>query len=217
MIPVSALLTRIRVLYEAEAGASSPVRWSDAKIRASINEGLETLAEATGFYERYCTIPVEANRRYYDVRGFTPETVARVTSIWSTSRNDWLAPKSVEDLGSGWERATGDPYCFFTRGIYWVVVHPAPTTSTGYLRVHFAGIPGRFTHPQAVLGDLPDKFYPALEDYALYDMAAQDREAGRAVSHFTSYLKREDDLAEFIDRRLVASTPGRFGRLRGRL
>jgi hypothetical protein len=217
MIPVSTLLSRVRTLYEAEAGATSPVRWSNSAIQRSVNEGLETLAEATGFYERYCTLPIEANRRYYDIRGFTPETVARITSVWSTTRNEWLPPKSVEDLGSGWESATGDPYCFFTQGIYWLVVHPAPTTTTGFLRVHFAGIPGRLTHPQAVLGDLPDRYYPALEDYALYDMAAQDRESSRAITHFTAYLKREAELAAYIDRRLVASTPGRFGRMSGRL
>lgn len=217
MIALSSLLSRIRVKYEAEAGVSSPVRWSDARLTTFVNEGLESLAEATGFYERYCTIPVEASRRYYDLRGFTPETVSRVKSVWSTTRNDWLAPKSVEDLGYGWQDSTGDPYLFFTRGIYWLAVHPLPTASSGYLRVNFAGIPSRFAHTQAVLGDLPDNYYPALEDYALYEMAAQDRESGRAIAHYVSYLKREADLRNYLDRRLVASTPGRFGRLNGRL
>lgn len=216
MIPLSSLLTRIRTKYEAEAGAASPVRWSDANLTTFVNEGLETLAEFTGFYERYCTIPIEENRRYYDLRGFTPETVVTVTSVFSTVRNEWLYPKTPEDLGTGWEEQTGDPYCFFPRGIYWVAVHPLPTASTGYLRVHFSGIPSRFTHTQAVLGDLPDQFYPALEDYALYEMAALDREPKRAIDHFKSYIAREKSLAQYMDRRLVASTGGRFGRLSGR-
>jgi hypothetical protein len=217
MIPLSTLLSRIRTRYEAEAGVSSPVRWTDAEITKFVNEGLESLAESTGFYERYCTIPCEANRVYYDLRGFTPETVSRIKSIWCSNRNDWLKPETPENLDFTWEQATGDPLVFFTRGIYWIGLYPHPVDSTGYLRVYFEGIPGRFTHTQAVLGDLPDQYYPALEDYALYEMASLDGESQRAIAHFQAYVAREKALRNYMDRRLVASTAGRLGRLAGRL
>lgn len=218
MIPLSTLLTRIRVKYEAEAGVPSPVRWSDARLTDFVNEALETLAENTGFYERYCTIPVEEYRRYYDVRGFTPETVVKVKGIWSSDRNDWLWPKSVDDLGMGWEQSTGTPHSFFTRGIHWIVVHPVPTETTGgTLRVHFSGVPSRLNHPQAVLGDLPDQYYPAVEDYVLYELSTTDRETKRAIAHFQDYLKREADLRHFMDRRGVSAQAKSFGRLGGRI
>ena len=217
MIPVSTLISRIRTLYEAESGVASPVRWSDSAILGFVNEGLETLAEETGFYERYCTVPVEADRIYYDLRGFTPETVSTVKSVWCTNRNDWLVPSNPEQLPDDWEDATGDPQEFFVRGIFWLAVYPHPTSSSGYLRVHFAGIPSRFTHTQAVLGDLPDQYYPALEDYARYEMATIDGRPKRAIEHFKSYLTREKSLRTYIDRRLVGSTAGQFGRLTGRM
>jgi hypothetical protein len=216
MVPLSQILTRVRTLYEAEAGASS-VRWSDTDVTAFINESLECLAEGSGFYERYVTVPVQTNRTYYDLRGFTPETVVSVRSIWSTARNDWLKPISPEELDVNWETATGDPLCYWTRGIYWIGVYPKGDSTSGYLRVNFAGVPSQFTHPQAVLGDLPDNYVPALEDYVLYELSALDARPKSALLHFASYQKREKALAEFMDRRLVASTAGRFGRLMGRI
>ena len=214
MVPLSQILTRIRRRYEAESGGSSE-RWTDARITDFVNEGLECLAEATGFYERYCTIPVGDGRIYYDVRGFTPETIVDITSVWSSSRNDWLKPGSIEDLHTTWENATGDPQMFFTRGIYWIGVYP--NSGTGYLRVHFKGVPPRFSHPQAVLMDLPDDRVTALEDYALHEMTASDRQTKRSILHWSEYAKREKSFKEFMDRRLVASRAGRFGRLSGRL
>ena len=217
MISLSTLISRTRTRYEAESGGSS-VRWSDTDITLFINEGLECLAEASGFYERYCAMPVQAERTYYDVRGFTPETVVSIKSIWSTARNDWLKPISIEELDTTWESATGDPLAFFTRGIFWIGVYPhAGTTASGYLRVYFSGIPNRYGFSQAVLGDLPDNHTVALEDYALYELAALDKQPKRALVHFASYLKREKALAAQLDRRLVGSTKTRLGRLGGRI
>jgi len=216
VIPLSEVTSRVRTRYESESGGSS-TRYTDEDIRLFVNEGLETLAEATSFYERYVTIPLAENRTYYDVRGFTPETVVRIKSVWSTARNDWLRPVAETDLDISWEEATGAPLVFFTRGIYWIGVQPKPTSSeTGYLRVYFAGIPGRFTHPQAVLGDLPNDHVPALEDYALYEMAALDRQTKLALLHWKEYEAREKSLTDFTGRRLVGSRAGRFGRIQRR-
>lgn len=217
MIPVSTLIGRIRTRYDV-TGEGSSVRWSDNDIRGFINEGLESLAEATGFYERYCSFQIEAGRAYYDIRGFTPETVVGITSVWSYNRNDWIRPKAATDLDWAWEYSNGDPQVYHTRGIYWLVVYPIPQASSGILRVYFRGIPSRFTHTQAVLGDLPDDFYPALEDYALYEMSGQDGYPKRAILHFQSYLKREAKLKKFVDgREATADRSRRIGMLAGRI
>lgn len=210
MIPLADVAARVRVRYEAASGGAS-TRYTDANLYTFINDGLRELAEATLFYERYATIPLEAGRRFYDLRGFTPETVVRIKSVWSTTRNDWLKPAVVEDFDTAWEEATGDPQTFFTRGIYWLVVDPAPTSTAGFLRVYFAGIPGEFTHAQAVLGDLPDDFVPALEAYALYEMAAMDRKTKAALLYWKDYRAREASLTAFVDRRSVESYAGRIG------
>ena len=210
MVPISRIITRIRVRYDAESGGSS-VRWSDGAIVNFINCGLETLAEATGFYERYVTIPVQQGRQYYDLRGFTPETVVSITSVWSSTRNDWLRPANLEQLGIDWELPIGTPQVWFARGIFWMGVYPRSEADSGFLRVYFQGVPSRLNHPQAVLGDLPNDFYPALEDYALYEMAGGDGNPKRALIHWASYMKREKALGDFLRRRIVGDRAGRFG------
>jgi hypothetical protein len=216
MIPLSTLLTRTRARYETAAGGST-TRFTDAILTDYVNEGLETLAESTGFYERYCTIPVEENRIYYDVRGFTNETVLNVKSVWSSAFEDFLNQTNPEELGSTWEENVGGPPVrWWTRGIYWIVIHPIPDATSGFLRVKFSGIPARMTFSQYVLGDLPDRYYPALEDYVLYEMAGADKQPKRAVQHFASYLQREKSLGDLVSRRLVDSSCGAIGRYAGR-
>lgn len=211
MIPLSDILTRVRTKFEA----SSTTRWTDARIQSLVNEGLETLAEAGSWYERYATVPEQANRTWYDLRGFTPETVVRIRSIWSTSRNDWLTPVTEDQLDSQWEDATGQPQTFFTRGIYWLGVYPrlGDSDTAGYLRVYFSGIPQQFTYPQAVLRDLPNDYVPALEDYTLYAMSLIDREPKKALMYWNSYLKREKSLHDFTDRRMEGGSAITMGGL----
>lgn len=208
MIPLSEIISRVRTRYEV----SDTVRWSDSDITKFINEGLETLAEATNFYERYTTIPISPDRTWYDLRGFTPETVVEVKSVWSSIRNDWLYPVDESDLQFKWEESTGDPHMFFTRGVYWFGVWPkAQTTTTGELRVYFSGIPDKFTVDQSVLHDLPDNHVPALEDYALHEMAFQDGEIPFALRYWASYQEREKKLSMFVDHRGDNSMNTKFG------
>lgn len=208
MIPLSQIISRVRTRYEV----SDSVRWSDADIKGFINEGLECLAEATDFYERYCVIPVQPERIWYDLRGFTPETVVSIKSVWSSRRNDWLSPVDEGDLQFQWEDSTGDPTLFFTRGAYWLGVWPrAGTSATGELRVYFSGIPNRYLVDQSVLHDLPDDHTVALEDYALHEMAFQDGEPQLALRYWQSYLDREKRLSMWVDHRLDAGISNRFG------
>ena len=210
MVPLSQIISRTRTRYDAESSGSA-IRFSDTNLTLFVNEGLETLAESTGFYERYATVPVQANRQYYDLRGFTPETVVSITSVWSVARNDWLRPVNFNLLGGDWEKAVGTPEAFWARGIYWLGVYPRQATTSSYFRVYFQGVPSRFTHAQAVLGDLPDDYVPALEDYALYEMAAADGNPKRALIHWSDYQKREKSLGDFLRRRTAGARAGHLG------
>lgn len=204
MIPLSEIISRVRTRYEV----SDTVRWSDDDIKGFINEGLETLAEATDFYERYTTIPIE-DRTWYDLRGFVPETVVSIKSVWSSVRNDWLTPVDEGDLQFKWEESTGDPHLFFTRGAYWLGVWPRG--SSGFLRVYYAGIPNHYEVDQSVLHELSDDNIPALEDYALHEMAFQDGEPAAALRYWESYQTREKQLAMFVDHRLDGGITSKFG------
>jgi len=212
MVPLSDLISRTRTRYDH----ASSVRWTDEEVTLSINEGLETLAEETGFYERYTTLPVQNNRVWYDLRGFTPETPLNIKSVWSTARNQWLQPIVTDHLQFKWEDSAGDPEMYFTRGIYWFGVWPrSGSTNTGFLRVHFSAVPARWIHTQEVLSDLPDNYVPALIDYALYDMSSKDKEFGKAIRHFRNYLEREKELRMRMTGRLVSNTVGVMGGMAG--
>lgn len=214
MVSLATLVERIRVRYEAESGGSS-VRFSNTDIYGYVNDGLEALAEETGYYERYVTISIEADRSYYDITGFTPEVVVSISSAWSSVRNDWLSVQSHEDLPYDWESQTGDPYALVARGIHWLVVYPKPTTTTGFFRVYFKGIPSRMNHPQAVLGDLPGDYTVALEDYALYEMAGADGKPEHAILFWSQYQKRQQSLKKLVKDRITGVRAGRLGGLAG--
>ena len=217
MVPLAEIINRVRVRYEIEGGGSN-VRYSDDDITSFINDGLGELAEATHFYERYVTIPIIEGNSYYDIRGFTPDIPVNIKAIWNSVRNDWMKEIIQENLEWTWERSSGDPQTYFTRGIYWIIVAPVPKATTGYLKVHFAAIPAKFTSVQSVLGDLPDDYVPALEAYCLYEMAALDRLTSMALMYWKDYSTREKSLADFVDDRLVSAGGARFGGMRaGRL
>ena len=201
------MISNVRTQYEAE----SAVRWSDEAIGVAINEGLDDFSEETRFYERHVSVPITNRRTYYDLRGFLPESALGVTSVWSSVVEDWLAPISPRELRSRWEQAAGSPQVFFMRGLFWMAVWPKPETTSGFHRVYFAGHAPHFTFQQAVLRDLPDSYVPALEEYALYELCAQDGETARALLHWSEYSRRTKEVSEFVERRTVSSRVLKMG------
>jgi len=214
VISAGEILRRIRIKYESE----SSVRWSDEDIMECINEGLDDLAFQTGFFERHVVMPIRPSVQYYDVRGFTPETVLSVTAIYSTSRKDWLAETTTQELDEFnpmWSQAFGDPIKYYTHGIYWVGVWPrGQDTVQGYFWVYFKSLPPHYVNSQSVLDDLPDDYVPALEDYALYEMAAQDGMSDRSIRYWQAYEERKEKLKDFIDQRLSLAQTMRMGEQR---
>ena len=207
MIPFSTIIGNVRTQYEAE----STVRWSNADIGAAINEGLDDLSETSRFYERHVSVPIAGQRIYYDLRGFLPESALGITSVWSSVVEDWLQPVSPKELKSRWEQSTGSPKSFFMRGLFWMAVWPKPETTTGFHRVYFAGHAPHFTFPQDVQRDLLDSFVPSLEEYALYELCAQDGETTRALSHWSEYSRRTKEITDFVERRTVSARVLRMG------
>lgn len=219
MIPFSEIISRVRTKFEAE----SSTRWSDRSIGNAINNGLDELSERTLFYERYVSIPKRAGQTYYDTRGYVPEGALQFTRIWSTTLDNWLDPINAESLNLRtapavqlnpllWEESQGDPTAWFVRGGWWFGVYPYPGESaSGYLRVYFASLAPHFTHPQSVLEDLPDDFVPALEDYALYELNAQDGETSKALLHWKSFSERAGLLEDLVEKRMQTNRVGRMG------
>lgn len=225
MIRAGELISRIRTKYESVG----TVRWSDADILKAVNEGLDDLSLEAGFYERHVTVPIQEGVRYYDLRGFTPEVVLSITSIYSTQRNDWLAGTTVDELdrfNPMWEQSAGSPMKYFTMGIFWMGIWPVANQDNldGYMLVYFQGLAPHFVHNQSVLDDLPDEIAPALEDYAMYEMAAQDGLPDRALMYWgqkaedgkpgTGYVEKRRLLKSRIDGRLSRAGIMRMGEQR---
>src|SRR3990172_6158683 len=195
MIPLSTITARARTKFEQE----SSTRWPDSAFHLAINEVLDELSEATHFYERVVSIPISADRIYYDLHVYVPDDFISVRAVWSTSLEHWLNPSTPERFYPRWEEAVGDPHEFFTRGWNWLGVYPHPASSaTGFLRVYFSCLAPRFTHAQSVLSDLTDDFATALEDYAVYDLQVQDGEPEKALIRWGAFAARQQALAGFV-------------------
>lgn len=188
------------------------MRWKDADIILAINEGLDDLSEFSRFYERHVSVPIGNLRTYYDLRGWLPESALGVTSVWSDVIEDWLDPANVSELRTRWEQSTGPSRRFFMRGLFWMGVWPKAETTAGSFRVYFSGFAPHFLHGQSVLRDLPDDYVVALEEYAIYCLAADDGESSRALAHYTDYFKKAEELADFVERRTVTARKIAMGR-----
>jgi len=187
VIPLSAIAAHVRTRFEAE----SVVRWFDSAIHTAIGEGLERNGDDT----------LDEGRSFYDLRGYAPDDFVSLRAVWSTVRSDWLVPASEAQLHPRWEEDPGDPDSFFLRGWCWLGVYPHASGSSGYLRAYLSCLAPQLTHDQAVLSDLPDDLTPALEDYALYDLQAQDGETGSALAHWGDFVGRQRGLGDFVKSR----------------
>lgn len=207
MISFGELESRVRTLYEAE----SHVRVSSASILEAANDGLDELSEATGFYERFAPIQLKGGQTYYDMRGFLPENVVSINSVYNVDQQIWLDPVGYRDLLTPrWDTVPGDPQQYLFRGLFWLGVFPRPSGDTGSIRVYYSGIAPHFKDDYSVLSDLPDDFVPALEDYALYGLSADDAETDKAMIHWADYLGREKELKNFVENRISTARAGRF-------
>lgn len=209
MISFGQLEANVRVLYEAE----STVRWKRSDFLKAANDGLDELSEGTGFYERFTQIPLKGRQTYYDLRGFLPPDIIRVNSVWNSGEQIWLDPVGVRDLMvQRWETVIGSPRRYLMRGINWLGVYPRPESDTNYpLLVYYAGHAPHFQDTASIVADIPDDFIPALEDYILYDLSAQDGETSKSLLHWSQYRNREKGLAALVKGRITTARSGALG------
>ena len=210
MLTLRNIRSRVRTRFEA----SSSTRWSDADINESINDGLEELSEATGYFERWASLKLKQDRNYYDLRGLSPDTILSVSSIWHESGNRWLTQGSFKDIGyEEWEKTNGDPILWFTRGQWWLGLWPHPSSDVDeFVRVYFQGVAPRMTEDGEEPRQLPDEFVPALEEYALYELTQREGETQKALMWWDKYKAREKALNEHLRHRVSTARTGRVGR-----
>lgn len=208
MISFGQLESRTRTLYEAE----SSVRWPSSKFLEAANDGLDELSEATGFYERFVTIPLKTERTYYDLRGYVPDDAFQLNSVFNVTDQVWLNPVTIEDMiKQRWETVVGSPQQYLMRGAFWLGVYPRPSSDLGTIRVYYSGMTPHLIDSSSIIpSDLPDDFVTALDDYILHDLSTKDGETDKALMHWGSYLKREKELGDYVRDRIVRSRTGRL-------
>lgn len=209
MILASQLVQHVRWRFDA----ASTTRVTDAAILEAVNEGLDELAEATGFYERWVNVPIRNGRTYYDLRGWLPETALGVTSVWNTISTRWMHPASEEELSyARWKRVTGDPRNYWIRGLYWMGVFPKGTADSGFFRVYFKALVPHLVQDNDAIPELPDDFNNTVEDYALYELFAREGETSKALALWNSYQDGENKAKKLVKDRITAARSGRLGR-----
>jgi len=210
VLTLSDIRSRVRTRYEA----SSTTRWSDADVNDAINDGLEELSEATRYFERWVSVPLQGGRCYYDLRGLTPETVLSVTSVYHDNGNRWLAPISICDMGyAEWEQTTGSPINWFTRGLWWLGLWPHTSTDPGeFVRVYYTAVAPRMEDDGEEPRQLSEEFIPALEEYAIYELHQREGETDKALYWWGQYKTRERDLEQHMAHRVTQARTGKIGR-----
>jgi hypothetical protein len=210
MLTLGDIRSRVRTRFEA----ASSTRWSDADINAAINDGLGELSEVTRYFERVVSIPLKANRTYYDLWGLTPEAALSVTAVQHLAGVRWLEPISLSDVPyNEWEETTGTPSAWFVRGLYWLGIFPHPTSDLDeWVRVYYTGVAPTLAEDGEEPAQLPDEFVPALEEYALYELQQREGETQKALFWWAKYKEREKSLEQHMAHRVSTARTSQIGR-----
>ena len=209
MLTLSDIRSRVRTRFEA----ASTTRWASADIDAAINDGLGELSEVTRYFERWVSMPLKAERTYYDLRGLTPEQPMSVTAVWHEPGVRWLTPVSLGDIAEDFEETSGNPTAWFMRGLFWMGIWPRPTSDTGeFIRIYYTGVAPSLDEDGEEPRQLPDEFVPALEEYALYELHQREGETQKALYWWDKYKQRESVLEQHMAHRVSQARTGVLGR-----
>jgi hypothetical protein len=169
----------------------SPTRWSTEDVDRAINEGLEELSDISEFYERYATIKLRQYAVYYDLRAVVPDTILRVTSIYNPTNNLWLRPTDVWELdyktARQWEIVYGEPQKWQLRGLWWMGLYPATSTTNSILRVYYRSLHPTLTDVTQSPQQLPEDYHTNLVDYAMYTLLADDMEESSSLRYWQRF------------------------------
>jgi hypothetical protein len=173
--------------------------WGSSDIRASLNEGLAELADATEFHEKVETVDLLMLQRYYDTRTLLPGFLVAGPAFNQTN-NRWLFHYTTHDLESWdlrWEERIAEPEALVARGLWHIGYWPMKGVATGTIKQYYKGLPDEMEDDDDV-PPLHSSHHYALVEYALWDLFAQDGEVDLAWAHWKSYLEYEAKVTAFM-------------------
>lgn len=204
------------VFRRLEESSSSPVFWTLAQIKESINKGYREIADATEYYEVNDTVPLTTAVYAYDLTdasySFSP-TILTVKACYNNQTKRWMTSGTVRDWDAEfwqWEHAVGEPVQFTIRGLWWLQFDRAVSSTAGTVTVYYTAIPTDLSANSDTPG-FPQEFHLALVDYAIYDLLCQDREPKKALFYFERYKARQEALKRYVDQRTGIDRVGVMG------
>jgi hypothetical protein len=201
----------LRIL--AESG-SSPVYFMESDVEEALNEGYEEISDSTEWLEEHETLSIRNRKTYYDLTTELASEILTLRRVYNNQTSAWMRHASYTDLDlytyRRWEETIGEPHHVFTRGAWWMGIHPKQSADIGSLDVWFTAIPPRMTLDSESPA-FPREFHWALVEFAVYDLLGQDGETRKALLHWAEYRKLEEALRRHVAGRVSMARTGVMG------
>jgi hypothetical protein len=186
------------------------------------NDALDEISEITEVYEKSVYVKRRKNALYADLRGVLPPTFLRVTSIYNPHSGKWLNPTSVRELdnsiGRFWERRAEHSRWWFMRGLWFLGAYPVAADDMHPLKIWYTAL---MPHIEATGGkvsgtenipDLPPDFHTAIENYMMYALLAERKEADKALDYYKRFADQIlPSLKDVGENRMRRDRPARMG------
>lgn len=201
------------VFRRLEESSSSPVFWSLAAVKESINKGLREIADATEYNETNDTLELVAGQYAYDIASALTSNLLSVKACYNDQTKRWMRSGAVREWDAEfwkWEAAVGEPDQFTLRGLLWIELDRAVSATAGTVTVYFTYLPNDLSANGDTPG-FPQEFHLALVDFALYDLLCQDREPKKALFYWERYKAWQEALKRYVDQRTGIDRVGVMG------
>ena len=160
----------------------------------SIQDGWDEVNAFAGCSFATATIPIQANRTYYDLGTILGNYVG-LYAIFNTQFNRFMIPISERKLDQfriDWETAIGTPWYFWPVNYRYIAIYKKPGSSTGNFYVFYlASAP---TLDDTTTITIPDDHIQALENYNITDLLEMQQEWGKASAMFDTYVSNLESL-----------------------
>ncbi len=186
------------------------------------NDALDEISEITEVYESHVYVKRRKFALYADLRGVLPPTFLRITSVYNPHSGKWLNPTSVRELDSSigrfWERRAEHSRWWFMRGLWFLAAYPVPEDDMHPLKIWYTSLlPHVEINGGKVSGtgntpDLPPDFHTAIENYMMYALLAERKEADKALSYYQRFTDQIlPSLRDMAENRMQRDRPAKMG------
>jgi len=160
-------------------------------IRDSINDAIEEIAMMTGCVTDTYHINLRKNRNFYRF-DYQRGSIAWIKDVWLSTIQRRLEQTDLIRLtvyNPRWLYNNGSPESYFTIGMGFFGIWPAPSSDTDMLEITVVSIPARYTESEDRI-KLRRSWDWAAAHYAVGEYFASRGDAKSAIYHHNSYLKK---------------------------